>query len=409
MRKMNFSFISVFLVLIIISFGLDNYGIVTCYESSGQSSEKCDDESSSNQQLRNENYSIQQVINVASEGDTIILPAGHYNEKLTIDKKVNIIGEELNLTFINGDDFGPGIKILADGVYIKNISFTNHGYGLSPNAQFSDNSESLGAINILRSYCKIENCNFMDSGIGVSISEGGFNLINDCNFENCKLIGVSIQSESLSNRVSNSKFYYGREGIVGRGIFLSNSLNICGLVVGTSSIVKFNEIDGSLSTGIHYQDWYYNENYTIISDNKITSCDIGILSYYSGNCKINNNIIKNSKREGIWLEECVDIIVDGNEISDSGKSGIRLDGYSYDIIIRNNKLYENKDTDIVIDKLVLDVDLENNDGDVDNGFLKRNIICISILIIPFAILIFLIVRYKKRKNQLKDSPKKNKN
>jgi pectin methylesterase-like acyl-CoA thioesterase len=49
------------------------------------------------------NYTkIQDAIDNASEGDTIFVHNGIYNENITIIKTINLIGEDKNTTIING-------------------------------------------------------------------------------------------------------------------------------------------------------------------------------------------------------------------------------------------------------------------------------------------------------------------
>jgi parallel beta-helix repeat protein len=69
---------------------------------------------------------IQEAINNASISDTILVANGTYNEHLTINKSITIMGASNNQTILNGTIANTAVTIIADNVTIK--GFTIQGF-----------------------------------------------------------------------------------------------------------------------------------------------------------------------------------------------------------------------------------------------------------------------------------------
>ena len=79
-----------------------------------------------------ENYSsIQNAIDNASDGDTIFVYNGIYNENIIVNKTIDLIGENKENTIINGyineiyENFLIAFYILADQVNLSSFTITN--------------------------------------------------------------------------------------------------------------------------------------------------------------------------------------------------------------------------------------------------------------------------------------------
>ena len=151
--------------------------------------------------------SIQESIDNAPEGSTILVKSGVYNEILNIKKKITLLGEDRNNTIINpiSEKNKYGIRLGSPGIIIKNLSITNGGPGLYTTS-----------IKIIASNVQIEDCNIFDTPVGIVIFTSG-NTIKNCEFWGCKdegiaLIGTSI-SECKQNKIINCKFYDNCDGI----------------------------------------------------------------------------------------------------------------------------------------------------------------------------------------------------
>ena len=71
---------------------------------------------------------IQDLIDSASDGDTIYIPSGTYYENIKIDKSINLIGEDKNTTIIDGGGSGDVVLVhSADWVNVKGFKIQNSG------------------------------------------------------------------------------------------------------------------------------------------------------------------------------------------------------------------------------------------------------------------------------------------
>jgi parallel beta-helix repeat protein len=72
---------------------------------------------------------IQDAINHASPGATILIANGTYHEFLTINKPLTLLGQGSDVTIIDGNGAGYTISITADNVTIEDLTVTNTGTG----------------------------------------------------------------------------------------------------------------------------------------------------------------------------------------------------------------------------------------------------------------------------------------
>jgi parallel beta-helix repeat protein len=90
---------------------------------------------------------IQQAINNANAGDTIIVPAGVYYEHVTVNKTVTLVGENNKTTIIDGGNTSTVVEVTANGVSIVGFTIRNSGWGWTRNGvlvHYADNCEIRG-------------------------------------------------------------------------------------------------------------------------------------------------------------------------------------------------------------------------------------------------------------------------
>lgn len=73
---------------------------------------------------------IQFAINNASSGDTVLVANGTFDEHLTINKSITLIGAGSNSTILNGTTAGTAIQITADNVTIKGFGIRHFYAGI---------------------------------------------------------------------------------------------------------------------------------------------------------------------------------------------------------------------------------------------------------------------------------------
>ena len=76
------------------------------------------------------NYTrIQDAINASSDGDTVFVYNGTYYENVVVDKSINLIGEDKNITIIDGNGSRDVILLtrFSEGVTINGFTIQNSG------------------------------------------------------------------------------------------------------------------------------------------------------------------------------------------------------------------------------------------------------------------------------------------
>jgi len=193
---------------------------------------------------------IQEAINNASSGDTILVHQGIYPENVVVNKSVSLIGEVRALTIIDGSLNGTVVQIRADNVSITGFTIRNSGSGSSDSGIFTDHSNW---VNI--SGNTILNANY---GIDLFYSNGNSILNNTISFNYNGGIVLSSSSYNLvsDNNISTSflglygiQLYSSTYNVVTRNIAFSNFYGIY-LSSASYNIVSGNNVFSNYQVGI---------------------------------------------------------------------------------------------------------------------------------------------------------------
>jgi parallel beta-helix repeat protein len=223
---------------------------------------------------------IQDLIDNASDGDTIYIPSGTYYENIVIDKSINLIGEDKDATIIDGGGSGNVIQISADWVNISGFKIQNSG------------RSDYAGISLESDY----NC-ITDSNISLN---NGWGIFCYCDY----------------NFISNNLIFSNYNGIY-----------LCSI----GSIITNNTINFNGESGIHLV-WCLN---CTVTDNILDENGIGM--YECSGVVVENNVISNS---GCGLGIGVawgfsDCIFSNNSFYNSG---VYIDFFG---AFENNKFYNN--------------------------------------------------------------------
>ena len=217
---------------------------------------------------------IQDLIDNASNGDTIYIPSGIYYENIVIDKSISLIGEDKYTTIIDGSNIGDVIYVSADWVNISGFTIQN-----------SQIYYDHAGIHLDSNYNKIEG-NILTSNRGSGIFlDSNNNIITENEILNNEEFGISLYGDN--NLITRNIIFYNNYA----GISLTSYNSTI-----TKNIIYFNNI---------YVDYYR----------------AGIYLVWCGYCKIIDNILNEN---GITLYESSTNIVDNNTISNCD-CGLGLD------------------------------------------------------------------------------------
>ena len=317
------------------------------------------------------NYSsIQDAVNDANDGDTIIVHNGIYYENLVLNKSITIVGEDRINTIVDGNGSGDAVVILADNVCIRNFTIKNKGASgtginikanqsiISENLIIDNNWSGIEAGSAFRN-CTVSENTIMNNGYGI--------------FFNKKTMNINFNE----NVVDNNSF---------DGIYLDQSSD--GIV--TDNIIDKNGDDGLSLT--FSNDIVVYKNFIINSKNN------GIY-LYSSKVMINENIIAGSTEGGIFLRNSNESQIVWNNVLENGK-GIELTFQSCNNVINNNNITSN---DIGIyssaDAGINDFSgnsFSDNNNDVKNETAKTPGFELVIMLLSFVFFIF-CKQYKSKR------------
>jgi len=129
----------------------------------------------------------------ASDGDTVYVFNGLYNETIILNKSIYFRGQQQDNTVIDGHNNGSVIHVNTDNVHIRNLTIRNSG-GYQGNAGITVdvNTTTITECTIYRtrtgvsvqnsSETIIANCRFHTNGYGITFSSSAFTTIDQCTF-----------------------------------------------------------------------------------------------------------------------------------------------------------------------------------------------------------------------------------
>jgi len=329
---------------------------------------------------------ISDAINASSAGDRIIVYAGTYNETLVISHKLDIFGENRDITIINGNYNGDVITINAQHVNISHFTIKNSGNDSSVikiNSGYTtitDNKITNGKQGILLSNCDYnilyDNIITSNNGDGIKLNHSDHNSIT-YNTVTSNLNGVFLYNSSYNSIENNSAIKTNTEN----GVFLNETSNYNTILYNNISsnnmngvflndhcdqnTISHNEIYLNNDSGIRMENSSQNTlqvntvnkntNYGIMivgSNNTIQQNTIsnnsqhGIFLFADDFNTVYNNVIKGNTKTGIHMSNSTNDTIYSNEIANNQEYGIYLDYFTVNNLIYNNYFHNNNDNSV---------------------------------------------------------------
>jgi nitrous oxidase accessory protein len=255
---------------------------------------------------------IAEAVDNAENGDTIFVRAGTYNESLTIDVSIRLVGDDPSTTIINGpavynssggtsSNYSAAIEVTANKVEISSVTVNNGGnLGVlvdagSEGAQISGNvlncgkgvsiygtyaivdaniiSSSNTAILCASTFSNLTNNNILvSSGYGIYL-EGSQNVVTGNNITDPNKDGYGIFVANNSNTIAKNAIFEKAQGISVSGgsnnIVTANSVANCsssglGVEAGTNNTFTMNFVTdcsygAATGTGASSNTFYFND------------------------------------------------------------------------------------------------------------------------------------------------------
>jgi len=266
---------------------------------------------------------IQEAIDAASDGDTIFVYNGIYNENIVINTLLVLIGEDKTDTIIDGKGKNDTVTINSENSTIQGFTIINAtGAGIYKIFR--------AGIRITGSHNTIKNNIIKNNNVGIFTRRVTNITIIKNEFYNNAITLSPYDVEEINIPISKEYFIHTIENNTINGkkiVYLKNQKNI-----------KITAGTGQLLT--------YNCSNITIQNISFTKCGFSLLMTYTNNCRINNSQFIDDA--DIWLMECSHNIFEYNKMA-KNFHGITLDYHSKHNILRYNNLSENQLMGVMIE------------------------------------------------------------
>ncbi|PVX24685.1 MAG: hypothetical protein CW691_06830 [Candidatus Bathyarchaeum sp.] len=328
---------------------------------------------------------IQWAIGNATEGDTVFVKSGTYNEFLVVNKSLSLVGENKEDTVINAQQNGPTILISQNSVTVTGFTVLNGETVATPTQYFPWGARPAGVHLLGASNCNISGNMIKNSGCGIWLYESDGNqvvrnqlidnsnsmrlesscdnIIEDNQLKNC-FDGIILKSSGNSklknNTIVNANNQFGVSGHTLSDymnmIDSSNTIDNKPIYYWTNTANKVVPSDAAYiglvnCTNITVQNVNITKNnqaillvhteQSTITDNQLVNNKIGISLYSAANNIIINNNITASSSNGITVSESNNNNITQNRITNNKNAGISLDDSAAQNSISNNYLSKN--------------------------------------------------------------------
>jgi len=267
---------------------------------------------------------IQAAVDFAQPDDTIIVHAGTYNESVTVNKSLTLLGAKSNvdprggawtgdITTINAGNGNNGILITASGVTVNGFKITGSGVD-------AEVFKGTSAIYVYNETTELEN---------IVIT---YNWVDD-NYGSGIIVRYANEPVVEYNYISNN----------GDGVWAAAGIGGQELINGSFS---YNEVFNSVSYGIYLGGEKVGSvpraiSGTLISHNNLHHNEKYGLQLYGmydpplpHDVRIENNDFHDNGRNGIKLTDFTNTIVKDNQFSDNGKGAAATsDKYKFGAVV----------------------------------------------------------------------------
>ncbi len=318
---------------------------------------------------------IQDAIDNSTDGDTVRVYEGYYEESVVVNNSINLIGNGSEYTTIDGGNTSDDVvRIIANWVNMsgflitRNINYWNydgirvesnhtnifentcvnneegislHGSKdstIKNNTFLRKNWRHITLYNCIG--CKIENNVCIDSRTGIYLSYSQFCTIknNTCN-DNSDAIELEFTNNCtvtdnicLANYGVGIRLYYSDDSIVVNNTFSANNWIGMSILHSDNCRIENNVCSENYECGIRSLGSRNNK----MTNNNCSNNNLGILHLESYNCTLKSNICSSNKDYGIRLWYSQNCRIENNICSGSNNDGIRLWSSDDCSIIDNN-------------------------------------------------------------------------
>ena len=278
--------------------------------------------------------SIQRAISDPNtrNGHTIKIDSGIFNESIVIDKSLEILGNGVSNTTVNGSGNGDVIHITADEVRLSGMMVKNSG---------SSRGDSGIELNHT-SDCSIENIDCSNTNIGISLKSSTSTTISNNILPSG---GILIEGDTLDHW--NSHEINDQNQIEAKPVIYVRNTNSKVIPLGAGQIILANCTEITIERQdlhdvmIGVQLGFANNN--TIENNKCSATQLGILLEHSEANTISKNNISGNVQGIVLGSGAKSNNIFENTIADNSDTGITIESSSgNNQIFRNNFISNNR-------------------------------------------------------------------
>jgi parallel beta-helix repeat protein len=282
----------------------------------------------------------------ASDGDTVYVFNGLYNETIILNKSIYFRGQQQDNTIIDGQNDGSVIYVDIDNVRIRGFTIRNSG-GYQGNAgiTINANNATITESTIYRSRTGISvknssetimtNCRFHTNGYGITFSSSAYATIDQCTFYHN---GIGIYFFD-THYITITNSYTDTNGI---GFLCEHSSNI---QISSSAARDNDDNEGGM--------FFVDSNYINIINCYIVHNGIGVNFINSSTCFIDHCNFSLNTHFACKLQKTVSSIILTNCIF---TKNLRFGLYTQNsaFTVSWNNLYKNQDYGLYAESSVID-------------------------------------------------------
>ena len=238
--------------------------------------------------------SIQDAIDLAQHGDTIIVHSGTYYETVIVDKIVSLIGKDKHNTIIDANGTGSVVSIQANHVTISNFTLQNGYVGIYSESSIidtaiSDNVICFNEMGIYFWYCEDNvlsgNTFFLNNDHGIYLHYSDNNTISGnifCSTKGSSGIQLHLSNKNLisSNTILNDNYGLRLISSDNNKVIHNNFIDNTDQVIDNTGEANVWD-DGYPSGGNYWSDYTGVDSYSGLYQNETDSDGIGDTPYFS--------------------------------------------------------------------------------------------------------------------------------
>jgi nitrous oxide reductase family maturation protein NosD len=265
---------------------------------------------------------IARLIDLAEEGETIVVPEGVYQGNLLVDKPVVLEGH--GRVVVDGLGEGTVVELRVPGITIRGFMIRGSGATVD--------KEPAG-IRAFDGPVVIEKNQLEDVYFGIDLRQSPGTIIR----ENI----ISGKDLELGRRGDGIRLWWSHECAIRE----NSVVNMRDMVFWYSEDLTIEQNHVSESRyGLHFM---YSHN-TVLSENELVHNSVGIYLMYSNSIVLNRNRVINNRGSsgyGIGLKDCDDIVIKNNALL-ANRVGVYIDNSPSSVdstgLITNNSLSFNE-------------------------------------------------------------------